>query len=192
MKIVSMLILIMITLLGCGNNAKVNAKNQTKKVEVEKTESSKVAEVKLKQGIEEGNIIEDFPIYDLEGRKFYISDFKGKIVMLNFWATWCPPCRAEMPSMEELYREGNEDIFEIIAVSVDSKPVGEVKSFISESGYSFPIYYDKNDSLSQKFAVRSIPTTYLIDGKGIIRQKFLGSSDWSKLNVKALSKEWEK
>lgn len=125
--------------------------------------------------------IEDFELNDLEGNKVKLSDYSGKIVFLNFWATWCPPCRAEMPHMQEIHEE-YEDVA-ILAVNSTStelrggrdskKAKGQVKKFIDSEGYTFPVLLDADDEVSMTynaiFPLTGIPTTFVIDKEGTIR-----------------------
>ena len=137
-----------------------------------------------KVGYEIGNIIPDFSITDLNGKSKSIKEFRGKTVMLNFWATWCPPCRAEMPSMEKLWNKSKNKNFVIIAVSVDQSPTSKVAEFIKTNKYTFPVFHDANGKLAAMFLIRSIPTTYIVDKSGVILSKTRGAEDWSKLELK--------
>ena len=92
--------------------------------------------------------------------------------MLNFWATWCPPCKAEMPEMEQFYKQGNKDVV-ILAVNID--PQLDVKGFADKNGITFPILLDEDDSVNGMYQILSIPTTYFIDRNGIIQNKYTGS-----------------
>lgn len=139
-------------------------------------------------GIEEGNAIPDFTLVDLNGKKTNIKDYRGKVVFLNFWATWCPPCRQEMPSMETLWQKSKGKPFVILAVSVDDADTKKVADFIAKNKYTFPVFHDVTGELSQQFLIRSIPTTFILDTKGIIIEKMSGAADWSTLNVDELAK----
>ncbi|MDP4172008.1 MAG: redoxin domain-containing protein, partial [Bacillota bacterium] len=114
----------------------------------------------------------DFVLKTLTGSTVKLSDFKGKRVMLNFWATWCPPCKAEMPDMEKFYKKGQKDLI-ILAVNID--PQLDVKGFAKANGLTFPILLDEKDEVNTKYHILSIPTTYFIDSKGIIKDKFTGA-----------------
>jgi len=121
----------------------------------------------------------DFALKELNGQTVRLSDQKGKVVFLNFWATWCPPCREEMPSIQRLHqRLGNTD-FIILAVSLDQ---GDIRSFVKKGNYSFKILLDPKGEIGRKYGVTGIPTTYIIDKNGAIRQKAVGSRDWSGFN----------
>ena len=123
-------------------------------------------------GLKVGAKAPDFELKTLAGDTVKLSDFKGKKVMLNFWATWCPPCKAEMPAMEEFHKEAGDDVV-ILAVNID--PHLDVKAFVDENGITFPIPLDEEDIVNETYQVLSIPTTYFIDTKGNIGNKYIGA-----------------
>lgn len=123
-------------------------------------------------GLKVGAKAPDFELKTLAGDTVKLSDLKGKKVMLNFWATWCPPCKAEMPAMEEFHKEAGDDVV-ILAVNID--PHLDVKAFIDENGITFPIPLDEEDKVNETYQVLSIPTTYFIDTKGNIGNKYIGA-----------------
>ncbi len=140
-----------------------------------------------KTGIQIGNKLPNFEYYNLMGGKMDSKDLEGKAIMLNFWATWCPPCRQEMPSIEKLYKKYKKNSnFEIVAISVDQGTSIKVANFIKENKYTFPVYFDEKGKLGRKFLIRSIPTTFIINSEGIIIDKKLGAEDWSKLKIESL------
>ena len=123
-------------------------------------------------GLKVGAKAPDFELKTLAGDTVKLSDLKGKKVMLNFWATWCPPCKAEMPALEEFHKEAGEDIV-ILAVNID--PHLDVKAFVDENKITFPIPLDEEDTVNETYQVLSIPTTYFIDTKGNIGNKYIGA-----------------
>jgi thiol-disulfide isomerase/thioredoxin len=129
--------------------------------------------------LKERAAIPDIDLAPLKGAGKKLSDYRGKTLILNFWATWCPPCRAEMPSMQglrdALLKEGVP--FEILAVDVqeDAKTVGD---FISANAYSFPVFLDVAGSLSSRFVGEGIPTSYVIDKEGKAVGFIVGSIEW--------------
>lgn len=129
-------------------------------------------------GLQTGVKAPDFELKTLTGETVKLSQFEGKKVMLNFWATWCPPCKEEMPEMEQFYREKKEDIV-ILAVNID--PQFDVQQFAKEMGVTFPILLDEDDSVNKMYQILTIPTTFFIDEKGIIRSKYLGSMTIDKM-----------
>lgn len=123
-------------------------------------------------GLKIGAKAPDFELKTLSGDTVKLSDLKGKKVMLNFWATWCPPCKAEMPAMEEFHKEAGDEVV-ILAVNID--PHLDVKAFVDENGITFPIPLDEEDKVNEMYQVLSIPTTYFIDTKGNIGNKYIGA-----------------
>ncbi|MBB6447389.1 redoxin domain-containing protein [Bacillus benzoevorans] len=114
----------------------------------------------------------DFELENLSGEKVKLSDYRGKKVILNFWATWCPPCKEEMPAMEKFYQKAGDDV-EILAVNID--PQYNVQEFIDKMGITFPILLDKNDKVNSAYLIMTIPTTYFINEDGLITNKYLTS-----------------
>ena len=129
---------------------------------------------------EVGYMAPDFDLPGLDGQTVRLSDFRGKkAIFLNFWATWCPPCRLEMPTMEKAYQEYKTRGLEILAVSIDAGPKNAVKSFMQEFKLTFPALLDSDMEVMQLYRLFSIPATILIDKQGIIRHRELGYSDWT-------------
>ena len=120
----------------------------------------------------------DFTLKDITNKKVNLKSFRGKVVMLNFWATWCTPCRMEMPSMEKLHQQFKDKGFVIISVaSGDSRE--EVSSFMKEYRLTFPALLDNDYEVSDEYKVWAVPTTYFLNKKGEIIGKAQGSRDWS-------------
>lgn len=120
----------------------------------------------------------DFTVPGLTGQSLRLSDFKGKVVFLNFWATWCPPCKEEMPSMERLYRRYKDKGFTILALSIDTGGAGPVAGFAKKFGLTFPIGLDTKLTVANQYTVRGLPATFLIDRRGTIAAVALGARDW--------------
>ena len=108
----------------------------------------------------------DFTVYDANGNPVKLSDYFGKPIVLNFWASWCPPCKAEMPDFQETYEEMGGRINFLMVNATGSETLAEAKAFIESSGYTFPVFYDTKDSASMAYGVSSLPTTYFIDAQG--------------------------
>lgn len=133
-------------------------------------------------GIEKGNVAPDFELVKLSGETIKLSDYKGKKVMLNFWASWCGPCRAEMPDMQELHEEGREDLV-ILAVNATHTEQSESgpANFVSEYGLTFPILIDEAGRVNETYQVIALPTTYFIDSEGKIADKFTGTLSYEQM-----------
>lgn len=150
--------------------------------EADKTIDSVVDPEKILEGYYYGVVdmpIVDFELEDLEGNSVRLSDFKGKVVFLNFWATWCPPCREEMPHMQAFYEKYKDEDVVILAVNpnrtenrgVDNSKKAEEKArkFVEEEAYTFPILLDRDDSVWAVYQQRGIPANYMIDKDGIVK-----------------------
>ena len=128
----------------------------------------------------------DFDTLDLDGKVWSLSKLKGKVVFINFWATWCSPCREEMPSMQRLYTKLPKDKFEMIALfNNDKKPA--VRKFVSQLGLTFPILSDEHNFAGTKYGLTGLPETFIVDKQGVIREKIIGPAKWdSPENVEML------
>jgi peroxiredoxin len=118
-----------------------------------------------------------FTLPDINGGRRSISDFKGKIILLNFWATWCPNCREEMPSLEKLWERFKSNGIVVIAVAEDGR--GEVASFARKLGLTFPILLDREGVVRKDYEVTALPMTYLIGRDGKISGRMYGSREWA-------------
>jgi peroxiredoxin len=118
-----------------------------------------------------------FSVAALGGASVSLSELRGKIVLLNFWATWCPPCRAEMPALQQLWEKNKDRNFTIMGVSVHEEKA-TVEGFIADAGYSYPIFVDPNGSLASAFGVRSFPTTYILDKSGRVIAGKIGGAPY--------------
>lgn len=130
-------------------------------------------------GIQEGNLAPDFQLQTMNGETVKLSDFKGKKVILNFWATWCPPCRAEMPHLEKFYEDHQENVV-VLAVNLtktEKKP-NEVKAFVEEFGLTFPTVMDIKGEVSDMYQIFAYPTSYMVDSQGIIQEIFKGAINY--------------
>jgi len=114
---------------------------------------------------------------DPDGNTIRLGDFRGKVVFLNFWATWCIPCRLEMPAMERLYREFKARGFVVLAVNVQEGPLA-VQAFVRELKLTFPIVLDPKGTTTMAYAVRGLPATYLIDRDQVIVGRAIGAREW--------------
>ncbi len=132
-----------------------------------------------------GSRAADFKLETLEGTTVSLESLRGKVVFLNVWATWCGPCREEMPSMETLYDDfkSNKD-FVMLAASQDTSGRSVVASYVKKNGYNFTILLDPENKISETYDVSGVPETFIIDRKGQIVAHHMGAFDWSRPDVK--------
>src|SRR4030066_464396 len=128
----------------------------------------------------------DFSLIDLNGKRVVLKQFKGKVIFLNFWATWCGPCKEEMPSLEVLHRQFKEKNFVLLTISVDYEGIKPVQEFINKHQYTFPVLLDPKGETLDLFEVKGIPTTFLIDKKGKMVGKAIGPRNWESLEIVSL------
>ena len=121
----------------------------------------------------------DFTLPGLDGKKISIAEYKGKVIFLNIWATWCPPCVEEMPSMEKLYQKLKGESFEILAVSIDVSGSESVLPFMKKHKLSFPALLDTKGDIKSLYQTTGVPESFIIDKEGIIVEKIIGPRDWA-------------
>ncbi len=126
------------------------------------------------EGTQVGNLAPDFQLQNLVGQVISLSDLNGKPVLINFWATWCPPCRDEMPDLEKIYEEWSDKGLMLLAINVGESPA-LVKEFLETHNFSVPVFLDTERSVSEKYNITGIPTTFFIDKHGIIGGKRVGA-----------------
>lgn len=149
-------------------------------------EQAKGYEVALGEqvGLKKDQIAPDFTLTNLQGEEVTLSDLRGKRVVLNFWATWCPPCEAEMPHMQQYYEKyGQEDNVEIVGVNLTyaKEKVERVEQFIKSYDITFPILLEKDETVASQYEILTIPSTYMIDRDGKIQKKIIGPLDLESL-----------
>jgi len=133
--------------------------------------------------LEVGKAAPDFTFPGLDGRMISLSDHKGKVVLVNIWATWCSPCVDEMPSMEKLYQEFKDDNLEILAVSIDALGAKVVGPFMQKYNLTFPALLDPEGTIRQSYQVTGVPESFIIDQQGVLAKKIIGAADWSSPGV---------
>jgi cytochrome c biogenesis protein CcmG/thiol:disulfide interchange protein DsbE len=125
----------------------------------------------------------DFSLPNLDETTVRLSDYRGKVVFLNFWATWCKPCREEMPSMEVLYRNFERDGLVVLAISIDRVTTKkDIPPFIKSLNLTFPVLVDSWGQTDKRYKLMGVPETYIIDQQGILREKIIGPRDWTVLD----------
>ena len=125
-----------------------------------------------------GHLAPDFVLNTLDGREVRLSDYRGHVVFVNFWATWCGPCKVEMPAMERLYREYRRQGFAILAVSTDPEGPAVTRPYRDALGLTFTIAHDPDAVVMRLYGVRTLPVTFLVDREGVITHQIFGARDW--------------
>jgi thiol-disulfide isomerase/thioredoxin len=119
-----------------------------------------------------------FQLQDLNGRPHRLSDYRGKVVLVNFWATWCEPCRAEMPSIERLQKRLGEQSFAVLAINMD-EPEARIGKFVSSMPLALPVLLDPGAKVTRAWKVRVLPASFVIGPDGRVRYTVIGDMDWS-------------
>ncbi len=127
----------------------------------------------------EGSEAPDFTLPDLAGKQTRLSDLKGNVVMVNFWATWCPPCREEVPSLVALNRLMAGKPFRMLAISVDTGGKQAVEEYFATSKNILPAFLDSEGKTGRIYGITGVPETFVIDKRGVIIKKVIGPLDWS-------------
>ena len=123
----------------------------------------------------EGFLAPEFTLESLAGDQISLSDVRGKIIVLNLWASWCPPCRAEMPALQRVYQENHERGLEVLAVNITAQDnLTAVEAFVQEFNLTFPILLDTSGKVGKAYLMRAFPTTFFIDQKGVIQRVIVG------------------
>ena len=134
-----------------------------------------------------GTVAPQFEVSDLRGNPARLSDYEGEVVMINIWATWCAPCRFEMPSMERLHQRFKDDGLRILAISVDAKlgeadqvgrPGGDLQAFADSLGLTFTILHDPSGEIQNLYQTTGVPETLLVGRDGVIYKKVAGPTEW--------------
>ena len=156
-------------------------KVETQQLAVEETKEQPKETEKNNEDREEKQLTKayDFTVYDKEGNAYKLSEFEGKPVVLNFWASWCGPCKSEMPDFEEAYKTYGEKIHFFMVNMTDGyqETMEQAGAFIMDSGYTFPVYYDTDLEAAKAYSVYSIPATYFIDKDGYMVAYAQGALD---------------
>ncbi|MBQ9984610.1 MAG: TlpA family protein disulfide reductase [Lachnospiraceae bacterium] len=180
MLVAMALFMTMMMLAGCGNtDNKANAeKEQTTTevfVDVESMLGGAEAEPSVPQEVFEGDVAPEFSAPLVNGSTFTLSENSGKVILLNFWATWCGPCVGEMPAFQKLYEEYDE---EIVILAVNCMEESEtVDQFVKDNGYTFPVAYDVEGMVSMAYPSSGIPYTLVIGTDGVVKNIYVGAAD---------------
>lgn len=128
----------------------------------------------------------DFTLSDLNGKQVKLRDFRGEVVFLNFWATWCKPCEEEMPSMQALHKTLAGRPFEIVAVSVDTDGDEAVRAYAKKYGLTFTILHDRTGAIKEMYKTTGVPETFIIDQNFVIAEKVWGPRNWAERSSVAM------
>jgi len=140
---------------------------------------------------ERGKLAPDFTLQDTKGKTWKLSDLKGQVVFINFWATWCPPCRQEMPSMEDLYRSMPADKFKMLAILSNDEPAF-ADTLAAKMGTTFPILIDGFDEAATAYGITGVPETYIVDKEGVLRQSYIGPRHWNSQEARKMIMDYIK
>lgn len=136
--------------------------------------------------LEVGQAAPDFALKTLEGTVVRLSELRNKVVLINFWATWCAPCRLEMPAMQQIHAEYQSKGFEVLAINIESDADKEVRDFVKELRLTFPILLDPEMQDTQAYQAMGLPISFLVDRHGVIRSKTVGFHDWKTKETRRL------
>jgi peroxiredoxin len=125
----------------------------------------------------------DFTLVDRKGNSWTLSELKGQVVFINFWATWCPPCREEMPSMQNLYTKQPKDTFKMLAVLNKDDPV-LADAFAAKFNITMPILDDQNNTVGKEYGLTGLPETFIVDKQGVLREKIIGPAQWGSAKIR--------
>src|SRR6056297_313421 len=126
-----------------------------------------------------GDLAPDFQLEDTDGNKVTLSALRGKVVLVNFWATWCPPCKEEMPSMERLNKFMSDEDFVMLAINADDNGREVVPDFLKKNPHDFTVLYDDQGAVKQSYGVYKLPESFIINKDGTIVEKVAGAIDWA-------------
>ena len=124
-------------------------------------------------GVNQGNLARDFALETVDGTEVSLSEYRGNVVLINFWATWCPPCRAEIPDLEAAYRTRQDDGFVVLGVNVE-EPREAVAPFVEAMGMSYPVLLDKGGQVMKMYRAPGLPISLILDRDGVIRVRHVG------------------
>ncbi|MCB2184641.1 MAG: TlpA family protein disulfide reductase [Desulfobulbaceae bacterium] len=140
-----------------------------------KEDESKPGEV-LKAEV--GKPAPNFTLTDIDGKQWQLSSLRGKVVFINFWATWCPPCQEEIPSMQALYEGMADAPFQMLSILNNDRP-DYARMLADKIGFTFPILMDPESTAAAQYGLTGVPETFIIDTQGVLREKFIGPRPWN-------------
>ena len=134
-------------------------------------------------GAKVGKLAPDFTLKDVNGKSYTLSQLRGKVVLVNFWATWCPPCRGEMPSMERLNALFAGKDFVLLAINAEEDGKDNVVDFLKENPHTFPVLLDSETEIQRLYGVYQFPETFIVRPDGVIADRVIGAIDWESPQV---------
>jgi peroxiredoxin len=129
--------------------------------------------------LETGRLAPNFSLPGLDGEMVSLSDYRGHVVLVNIWATWCPPCVDEMPSLEALYQKFKDENFEILAISIDEVGAEAVAPFMKKNNLSFAALLDPEGTIKNAYQTTGVPESFIVDRQGILVEKIIGPRNWA-------------
>lgn len=172
---IGIILVLVITMLGTYIKAEID-----RSTAINEHAIGKEVELGEEVGLEKGQFAPDFTLYSLQGEPLTLSELRGKRVVLNFWATWCPPCEAEMPHMQKYYEKyRKEDNVEIVGVNMTyaNEKLDRVEQFLKSYDITFPIVLEQTEAVAFQYEILTMPTTYMIDTAGKIQKQIIGPLD---------------
>lgn len=172
---VGIILVLVITMLGTYIKAEIDQSTA-----INEHALGKEVELDEEVGLEKGQFAPDFTLYNLQGEPLTLSELRGKRVVLNFWATWCPPCEAEMPHMQKYYEKyREEDNVEIVGVNMTyaNEKLERIEQFLKSYDITFPIVLEQTEAVAYQYEIMTMPTTYMIDTSGKIQKQIIGPLD---------------
>jgi len=172
-------IIVLLVLIGYGAYEYISERN----TEIVEIHGEMVLDENVTVGIKKGQQALDFQLEDANGTMYKLSDFRGKKVFINFWATWCPPCRAEMPHMQQIYEDHGGDVV-VLGVNLTETETDPdaIEPFIEDFELTFPIVLDREGDVMTTYRVTAYPTTFAIDSQGIIQEVYRGAINTKIMN----------
>lgn len=178
-KLLTIAIILLALTIIFVNLWKSSTTQQTKENVEEETSTAETSPEFGKPQVQAGYLAPDFELTTLDGASASLSDYRGKKVILNFWATWCPPCKAEMPHMQNFYEKNKDNGIEVVTVNLTNmeNSRGNINKFVEDYSLSFPVLLDEDGAIGTQYQAFTIPTSYIIDSNGIISTKIVGPMD---------------
>jgi len=158
-----------------------NSNNSTSEEEFENTTSEVDPDSELEVGLDAGQLAPDFELQTVNGETMQLSDLRGEKVLLNFWATWCPPCRAEMPDMQNYHEEYDDGVILAVNLLETEQNIAQVEDFLEEFAISFPILLDETTEVTTSYNAFALPTSYFINKDGTIDSMAIGAINYDML-----------